>query len=216
MPTPDYQPAERRPIKSRDLKIAHRMANALIARKVSANVISVISVFFAAVAAAALVATARVEEPQARLGFVLAAVFIQLRLLANLLDGMVAVGSGRASAVGELYNEVPDRIADGLILVAAGFAAGSLPALGYVAALLAVFIAYLRALGGTVGARHLFVGPMSKSHRMAALTAACLYSAAMPMHRAMLVVLAVVILGAVVTSVRRLWRIAAQLRENAS
>ena len=42
--------------------------------------------------------------------FLVAAVCVQLRLLANLLDGMVAVGSGQASRIGELYNEVPDRV----------------------------------------------------------------------------------------------------------
>ena len=60
---------------------------------------------------------------------------------------MVAVGSGKASPLGEVYNEVPDRIADPLILIGAGFAAGGSPTLGYVAALLAVFVAYVRVLG---------------------------------------------------------------------
>ena len=120
------------------------------------------------------------DGPGARLLFVLAALFVQARLLANLLDGMVAVGSGRASPEGELYNEVPDRVADALILIGAGFAAGGTPALGYLAALVAIFVAYIRALGGSVGVQALFMGPMAKPQRMATITAACVYSACVP------------------------------------
>jgi phosphatidylglycerophosphate synthase len=83
---------------------------------------------------------------------VLAAVGVQLRLLANMFDGMVAIETGRTSAVGELYNEVPDRVSDTAVLVGAGYAAGGCPVLGYVAALLAVFIAYVRAQGRVAGA----------------------------------------------------------------
>ena len=54
---------------------------------------------------------------------------VQLRLLCNLLDGMVAVEGGRSSPVGALYNEVPDRVADSLLLVALGYAVG-IPWLG--------------------------------------------------------------------------------------
>ena len=48
----------------------------------------------------------------------------QLRLTANMLDGMVALASGRASKVGELYNEVPDRVSDAAVFIGAGLAWG--------------------------------------------------------------------------------------------
>ena len=165
-----YQPAERRPLTSRDADIARRVAARLIARNVSANAVSVSSMGFAAVAALCLVETRTASGSAIRILFVLAALFVQLRLLANLLDGMIAVGSRRASAVGEIYNEVPDRVADVLILVGAGFALGGVPALGYLAALAAVFTAYLRALGNSAGVRALFSGPMAKPQRMATIT----------------------------------------------
>ena len=142
-----YQPAERRPLASRDLQIFQRAAAWLIARGVSANAVSLCSIVFAALASLCLVATAWTDGGSVRLLFVLAALFVQARLLANLLDGMVAVGSGQASPEGELYNEVPDRVADALILIGAGFAAGGTPALGYLAAIVAIFVAYVRALG---------------------------------------------------------------------
>jgi phosphatidylglycerophosphate synthase len=216
-----YQPAERRPLASRDAHAARRLATWLIARNVPANAVSLGSIGFAALAALCLAETRMATPPGSRALLVLAAFFIQLRLLANLLDGMIAVGSKRASPVGELYNEVPDRIADILILVAAGFAAAT-PTLGYQAALVAVITAYLRALGNSVGVRGLFAGPMAKPQRMATMTAACLYCACAPAEwpgavaggapAAIGVALALIIAGGLLTSLRRLRLIAIELR----
>lgn len=217
-----YQPAERRPLASRDLQIFQRAAGWLIARGVPANAVSLCSIVFAALASLCLVGTAWTDGGSVRLLFVLAALFVQARLLANLLDGMVAVGSGQASPVGELYNEVPDRVADALILIGAGFAAGGTPALGYLAAIVAIFVAYVRALGGSVGVPALFTGPMAKPQRMATITAACLYCACVPAAwfgglasgalTAVDLALAIVVGGGGLTAIRRLHRIAAQLR----
>lgn len=52
-------------------------------------------------------------------GSILCIAGIQLRLLCNLFDGMVAIEGGKKSDVGSLYNEFPDRIADSLLIVAA-------------------------------------------------------------------------------------------------
>jgi phosphatidylglycerophosphate synthase len=201
---------ERRPLASRDLNIAQRAAGWLIDRRVPANAISLASIGCAALAAIGLAATSWTDGVLTRVLFLTSAGFVQARLLANLLDGMVAIGSGTASSTGELFNEVPDRIADALILIGAGFSAGGSPTLGYAAALLAMFTAYVRALGNSVGATGLFIGPMAKPHRMAAITAACACTAFAP-GRWMTLALAVIVVGAVVTASRRLHRIAAQL-----
>jgi phosphatidylglycerophosphate synthase len=217
-----YQPAERRPLASRDAGTARRAAAWLIARGVSANAVSVSSMGFAGVAALCLAGTRTATDTTLRLLFLLAALLVQLRLLANLLDGMVAVGTRRASALGELYNEVPDRVADVIILVGAGFALGGSPTLGYQAALVAVITAYLRALGNSAGVRALFCGPMAKPQRMATITAACVYCACAPVnwpgsvaaaeHGAMAYALLVIVSGGLVTALRRLRRIADKLR----
>ena len=84
----------------------------------------------------------RVEGPVACILPVLAAVFIQCRLLCNLFDGMVAVEGGKGTPSGELFNDIPDRIADPLILIAAGYATTVVPwaaPLGWAAGLGAVF-----------------------------------------------------------------------------
>ena len=156
---------ERRPIASRQLRIMQRVADWLIARRVPPNAISLASIAFAALAGLCLLATRATGGGLARVFFVLAALCVQGRLLANLFDGMVAVGSGQASKLGELYNDVPDRIADVLILVGAGFGLGGSPVLGCAAALLALFVAYLRLLGNALGVRDLFIGPVGKRRR---------------------------------------------------
>jgi phosphatidylglycerophosphate synthase len=89
---------------------------------------------------------------------------------------MVAVEGGRKSPLGVLYNEIPDRIEDSVLIVALGYAA-AVPVLGWYGALAAAVTAYLRLLGGTLGLPQDFRGPMAKPHRMAALTAGCLAAA---------------------------------------
>ena len=134
-----------------------------------------------------------------------------MRLICNLIDGMVAVEGGKHSVVGGIYNEFPDRISDTFILVGAGIAGitfGSF-VLGLLAALLAVLTAYTRLLGGTVGADQYFIGPMAKQHRMALLTFAslvCLFQPLVPFINAIVypITLVIICLGCVITVWRRL------------
>jgi phosphatidylglycerophosphate synthase len=212
---------ERRPLKTRDVAAFQRLATWLIARRVRPNAISLSSIVFATAASACLAATI---VSSSRPLFVLAAIFVQLRLLANMLDGMVALGSGESSPLGDLWNEVPDRFADALILVGAGYAIGGNALLGYVATMLALLTAYLRAFGATHGVMGLFLGPMAKPHRMAAVTAACLWGASVPAswpggsgHQvgAMTIALWLIVLGGIVTVIRRLKRIVIELRTRA-
>ena len=134
--------ADRRPLASRDTAWARRVASLLARSSITPNQISTVSIVFAALGGWALVDA----RPLALIG---AAISVQLRLLCNLIDGMVAIEGGKQSATGALYNEFPDRIEDSLLLVAAGCATGW-PELGWCAALLAMATAYLRALGGVL------------------------------------------------------------------
>jgi phosphatidylglycerophosphate synthase len=106
---------------------------------------------------------------------ILAALFCQLRLLCNLLDGMVAVEGGKGEADGPFWNEFPDRIADILIFAGIGYGI-AMPGLGWAAAAFAVLTAYVRELGRATGNPGDFGGPMAKQHRMAVATAAALLS----------------------------------------
>ena len=133
--------ADRRPIAARDLGVTRRMAAALVARGASPNGISVAGMIAGMAAGLAFAAVAWWPGGAAAL-WLAGALLVQARLLANLLDGMVAIGRGVASPVGELFNEVPDRVSDTAVLVGLGVAAGSL-ALGLGAALAAMLTAYV-------------------------------------------------------------------------
>jgi phosphatidylglycerophosphate synthase len=168
--------ADRRPLSSRDHPAARAIAKWLANAAITPNQISVLSVVFAGIGAYAL-------YRGTSMWLLLAALCIQLRLLCNLFDGMVALEGGKASAVGALYNEVPDRIADSLFIVAAGYGVGVVfdrtwYELGWLGALLAACTAYLRLLGASLGQTQDFSGPMAKQHRMAVLTLAALGASA--------------------------------------
>jgi len=204
--------SERRPIAARGSSWA-RASSAMLARsRVTPNQISVLSVFFAAVGAAML------AWMPSTAGLVLCAACVQLRLLCNLLDGMVAMEGGKQTPTGALYNEFPDRIADSLLIVGLGYAAG-LPWLGWLGALLAALTAYVRVSGGSLGLAQDFRGPMAKQHRMAVLTVACLLAIAERHSTGTAWVLPaaawIIAIGSLLTCVTRTRAIAAQLRGNA-
>jgi len=209
---------DRRPLKTRTRSTPAALAAALLKRGVRPNHVSLAGVAVALLAAGALVALPHVSAPLQAALLVAAATAIQLRLLCNLLDGLLAVEGKLGSSTGELYNDVPDRFADVLILVAAGYAIawdwGG--ALGWAAAAAALLTAYVRVLGGALGARQHFLGPMAKPHRMAVLTAACLLSLvelAVTDFEGRLVALALIVIlaGSLATFTRRLRLVAREL-----
>lgn len=157
----------RRPLKSRSLGVFQKLAAWLATTSITPNQISLASILFALLGAACLLWLPGWP------GLLLCALGIQLRLVCNLLDGMVAMEGGKKSAVGDLYNELPDRVSDSLLLLALGYATG-LAWLGWAAALFAALTAYIRVLGGALGLPQDFRGPQSKSQRMAVMTAGCL------------------------------------------
>ena len=196
--------AGRRPLKSRKTRWAALLTRAALASGISANGMSVLGVFVSILGAAFML-----FAPERLWLFALAALTIQLRLLANMLDGLIAVEGGRGSATGAIFNEFPDRLEDSLFLVAAGYACG-LSWLGWLAALLAATCAYVRLLGGTLGFPQDFGGPMAKPHRMAALTLGCLVATFWP--PALQAALALIAAGTVLTIVLRLTRLARALK----
>lgn len=215
----------RRPLKTRSRGWAVGLARALGQARVRPNHISAISVVFAALGAALmlLAGTDNGDGLGRGIALVLAAVCIQLRLLCNMIDGMVAVEHGMGSPTGPVWNELPDRIADVLFIVAAGYAAAvKLPAgewLGWLAAVLAVLTAYVRELGRGLGYSADFSGPMAKPHRMFVLTVTCLIAAFEPLWggtgQVLLAGLAIIALGSAVTTWRRTSHLMRRLREAA-
>lgn len=214
----------RRPLKSRQWPVFQKLAGSLANSGFTPNAISVASVFFAVVAGGCLAATNHQESSYVRCSlWLLSAIMIQFRLIANLMDGMVAIEGGKKSAVGDLYNEVPDRLSDPAILIGAGFAWGSCPIIGLTAALVAMFVAYVRAIGASVGVGQVFLGPFAKQQRMALMTLVCVVSAVLPPQWQPIhastgigicgVALSAIVFGGTVTAVRRLNHIARLMRK---
>ena len=212
---------DRRPLKSRGAGWARASAAGLARLGARPDLISASSVVFALAGAVAFWLSADAGGWCGAALLVAAGVCIQLRLLANLLDGMVAVEHGRGGPLGPVWNELPDRIADALFLVGAGYALRHVqpdlgPALGWLAAVLAVLTAYVRELGRALGFEADFAGPGAKPHRMAALTAGCLLAAAEPLWRSgppmLLLTLTLIVLLTSITVARRILRLAARLR----
>lgn len=216
----------RRELKSRNTSWARGLARLACASGLTPNQISLLSLGFAAASMAGFLLAPEQTTPWGgALAWLAAAAGIQLRLLCNLLDGMVAVEGGRGSATGPIYNEAPDRLADVLILVGAGYSTRLEPGvlklldtlpLGWSCAVLALGTAYVRLLQGSLTGRQSFAGPMAKQHRMAVLTLAALVALAenrlgrepQAVHAALVVILA----GSAVTVARRLRLLAAELQ----
>ncbi|MBB3385709.1 MULTISPECIES: CDP-alcohol phosphatidyltransferase family protein [unclassified Rhizobium] len=167
---------DRRPLASRNTRWAQALARRMTGLSVTPNQISQASMLMAALAGASFWFSGVAGGEGARvILLILAALFCQLRLLCNLLDGMVAIEGGKGEADGPFWNEFPDRIADILIFAGIGYGI-AMPGIGWAAAAFAVLTAYVRELGRATDNPSDFGGPMAKQHRMAVATAAALLS----------------------------------------
>lgn len=209
------QDENRRPLASRDSGWARTIVRKLSTASVTPNQISMASMLMAA-AVGVTFWQAGMATGGSRVALLLvAALFCQFRLLCNLFDGMVAIEGGKQAPDGPFWNEFPDRVADILILVSAGYGVGQ-PALGWTAAAFAVLTAYTRELGRNCGLPADFSGPMAKQHRMATITAATVLSLLEPLwsgHNSVLVAaLWLIAIGAAITAIRRAANIVRKLR----
>lgn len=212
------EPVNRRELKTRSRAWPRALARGLARAGATPNAVSIASIIVAAGAAASFcVSNGSVRSWR---WLIAAAAGIQLRLLCNLLDGLLAIEGGLKSRTGDLYNEVPDRIADVLILLSAGVAVEFYPFgiwLGVGATIAALLTAYVRLLGGSLGFAQDFRGPMAKQHRMFTLTLGALGAAVEQAMRgtvyALWAALIVITLGATLTFVLRLVRIGRALEQ---
>lgn len=211
----------RRPIKTRNNPIIQSLAQKISQTGMTPDGISILSIVCSIGVAGCFFLLYYLNNSVFAL---LAAALIQGRLLCNLFDGMVAVEGGKATPVGVLFNEIPDRITDAIIFISAGYAITSVSVgipLGWMAACLAIFTAYIRVLSTSVGAPTQFIGPMAKSHRMAALTLSCLCVPIeqyyyMTIDYSLLIGMGMINIGLVITLIRRTLAIASFLNRQAT
>jgi phosphatidylglycerophosphate synthase len=213
----NYKPTSRRPIADVFRLTAQGATRSCVRCQIHPDAISYLSVVAAALAAVSFWKSGQ----HAWLLFV-APGFCYLRLWFNMLDGMVALASGKASWRGEILNDLPDRISDVLIFAGVAHSGWMNPLSGYWAAIFALLTAYVGMFGQAVGVQREFSGLMSKPWRMVTLhlgawiTLACLLWNAGSIRVARLTVLdwacLIVIAGCVQTMAIRLKRIMAELR----
>lgn len=211
--------ANRREVASRNKKVFHRLAARLVAWGFTPNQVSVMSSIFAAFGAYGLWQLPLQTGSSFYVYIVLALLGIQLRLVCNLIDGLMAVESQMKTPTGELYNDLPDRVSDVLLLMGTGLATQTTGGqnLAVAASILAIFTAYIRVLGASMGAGHFFSGPMAKQHRMFVLNVALIASAIeWTVHTQVSwsfeAALVLICIGCVVTIARRLHQISHRLQ----
>jgi len=158
-----YEPTSRRPIAEGFRSTAH-LATALCLRLG----VHPDSISYASVVAAAAAAFCFWKSGLHPWLLFAAPGFCYLRLWCNMLDGMVALASGKASTRGEILNDLPDRISDVLIFTGVAHSGWMNPIIGYWAIIFALLTAYVGMFGQAVGVHREFSGVMSKPWRMVA------------------------------------------------
>jgi len=209
----------RRPMDTRKAGWASATASMLARKGIKPNWLSLASVPAALAAGGCFASLQFASALWLQITLIIAGVAcICLRLFCNLFDGMVAVECGLKTSSGEIFNDFPDRLSDPLIMIGAGYCvgfAGPIATLGWAAGMLSVLTAYTRVLGSSTGAKHYYIGPMAKPHRMAVVVAAALLSIGECVlgFRGYVFAgaLTLVIVGCIVTIIRRLRRIVSEL-----
>jgi len=200
---------DRRPLKSRGTAWAKGLAKFLANTGITPNQISILSIVMSFIAMISFY-----YSQQNKLLLIVAAVFIQLRLLCNLFDGMVAVEHGKKTNTGDIFNDAPDRFADLFIILGASLAVMDRPYaihLGWAGAAFAIMTAYIRVLGRSVGTESYFTGPMAKQHRMFVVTSTALIDVILSYTQvtfsAIYIGLYIIAIGSIITSLSRLNKI---------
>ena len=159
-----YQPTSRRPIADAFRSTALGAVRLCVRGGIHPDAISYLSIVASALAAFCFWKSG--THPWLLL---MGPAFCHLRLWFNMLDGMVALASGKASWRGEILNDLPDRISDVLIFVGVAHSGWSAVIGGYWVAILALLTAYVGMFGQAVGVQREFSGLMSKPWRMVTL-----------------------------------------------
>lgn len=220
MITIQEQTERRRPLAARDIPLWTWLLRRLAGSGLTPNMVSIVGMIAGLGGGGLLAMTAGMPMggPVKRWTCLTVIVLVLLRGACNIFDGVLAVETGRASRLGLLYNEVPDRVSDVAMLIGAGFAVGSHPWLGFAAALGALATAYVRVQVQIAGAPDDYSGPMAKPARMVVCVAALVALAAGPASWSqaefgpIAIALAVVVAGTAVTALRRLFRAARHLQ----
>ena len=200
---------ERRPLKSRGSNWAKATAKTLASTGITPNQISILSIVMALISMFCFYYSSHNS-----ILLITGAIFIQMRLLCNLFDGMVAVEHGKKTSTGDIYNDFPDRLADVFIIMGLALSVREMPHaihIGWAASVFAVMTAYVRVLGRSLGTESYFIGPMAKQHRMFLITLSAIVDFILLKASVDFSIsyysLIIIFIGSVYTSFRRLFKI---------
>ena len=153
------KPAAQRPVRP--------LVDASISRGVSADALTL-----AAIPVAALAGLCLALSDSAPVLLVAVPFLAALRLVLNLVDGQVARQTGTTHALGEVLNELGDRISDVLFIGGLAFVAVVGPALALSAVIAALLASFVGITARAVAAPRQYGGVMSKPGRMIVLAVA--------------------------------------------
>jgi len=126
------------------------------------------------------------------------------RLVLNLLDGSVARRTGQARPVGELWNELGDRVADVLFIGGLAFHPAVEPRLALGAVIAAVLASYVGITARAAGGRRQYGGVMSKPGRMIVLAIAAPAAYLAGEGRMLAAAAGIILIGSLATLVQRM------------
>lgn len=197
-------------LKPASQRLVRPLEDALVARGVHPDTLTALSV---PVALAGGLAFAFSDELPALL---LAVPFLAAaRLVLNLLDGMVARRTGTAHPLGEIWNELADRLGDTLFLGGLAFTPAVDPRLAAGAVIAALLASYVGITAKAAGGRRQYLGVMSKPGRMIVVAAGAPLAFVTTDGRWLAAVAAVVLVGALITLAQRLRAAAQELEPHA-
>lgn len=152
-------------------RVLHPIVTLCVRRRVSPDLFTWGALALSAVAAGAVALSAR--HPR---WLLLVPPCVLLRLLFNLMDGQVARGLGVADRLGEVKNELGDRLADALIFVALALHPATNTGVGAIALALVLCASFVGVLSKATGGPRLYLGVMGKGDRMVALALFALWA----------------------------------------
>ncbi|MBN2296684.1 MAG: CDP-alcohol phosphatidyltransferase family protein [Pirellulales bacterium] len=160
----NYQPTSRRPIADIFRRTADGTVRLCVRWGIHPDTVS-----YGSVVASTLAAVCFWWSGEVPLLLIPAVLLCYVRLWLNMLDGMVALASDKASLRGELLNDLPDRVSDAIIFAGVAHSGLCHMASGYWAAIFALLTAYVGTFGQALGVGRQFGGIMAKPWRMVVL-----------------------------------------------
>ena len=182
------------------------LEDALVVRRVHPDVLTGLAVVAAAAGGLCLALAS-----SAGWLLLLVPVMAAVRLVLNLLDGMVARRTGQARPIGELWNELGDRVGDTLFIGGLAFHPGVDPRLALGAVIAALLASYVGITAKAAGASRQYVGVLSKPGRMIVLAIAAPLAFLTADSWWLAGAAAIILIGALVTLVQRVAATRAEL-----